>query len=414
MLRLSSKKIKFSMDFDRVLKETIIDKSDPGSILRDFSALLHYLEARGCPLTGKHQLSMRVLPEMNALLSHPIEHGLERPQQKSFPHINGLFLLMRASGLTFVEGTGKKPLLSIDDAVHQAWKALNHTEQYFSLLETWLLRGRPEIIGDPRSMLFVPESFHQCMSFFEEIPKHGLRIVGNRDAESFLLPSLGLYNLGLLDLFGIISVRHGSPVPGKPWNIDSIHRTSFGDALFTLLFTGFFKDAENIFELEDQREVPFGVLQPVLQPYFSEWKNNPPAPEQHFRKGAHIFKVSLGCVWFRIAIPADCTLDDFALDILSAVEFDDDHLYQFSYRNRFGAPDYANHPYTEEGPWASEVVVGELTLRAGEAMTFLFDFGQKWKFNVILEEVDSNMVITETQFLELHGKPPEQYPGWDE
>ncbi len=36
---------------------------------------------------------------MNERLSEPIQLDLKRPQQKSYPPINGLYLLLRASGL---------------------------------------------------------------------------------------------------------------------------------------------------------------------------------------------------------------------------------------------------------------------------------------------------------------------------
>jgi hypothetical protein len=136
-----------------------------------------------------------------------------------------------------------------------------------------------------------------------------------------------------------------------------------------------------------------------------------PAPERTFREGTHIFKVSLERVWYRIAIPEDQTLEALASAILDSVEFDNDHLYQFSYKNRCGALNYVNHPYMEEGPWTSEVLVGDLPLRIGQSMTFLFDFGEKWKLDVVLEQVNPDMDIEEPSLLELNGKPPEQYPG---
>jgi hypothetical protein len=92
-----------------------------------------------------HQLRRRMLPEINAHLARPIQMGLKKPLQKSYPHIHGLYLLVRASGLTCVEGTAKKPLLAIDDALYGSWQGLNATERYCTLLETWLLWGRHEV-----------------------------------------------------------------------------------------------------------------------------------------------------------------------------------------------------------------------------------------------------------------------------
>lgn len=291
-----------------------------------------------------------MLSEINARLTHPLQLGLKRPQQKSYPHIHGLYLLVRASGLTYVGGTSEKPLLLVDKAVYRVWASLNPTERW--------------------------------------------------------------HNLGLLELFGLISVQHGSPEAGKGWRIERLYRTRLGDALLALLHTEFFGDFDNILELEEEGEMPFGVLQPVLQPYLSEWKNNLSVPKWTFREGTHIFKVSPGGIWCRIAIPAAQTLDALAYTILNAVEFDHDHLYQFSYENRFGALERVNHPYMDEGPWTSEVLVGDIPLRVGQTMVYLFDFGDWWEFDLTLEQVDRDMVVKESVIIETHGEPPEQYQRW--
>ena len=410
-----SQSFEFSSEHKQVLQDLVIRESGPGTILRDFGMLLGYLRERDLPVTGKHQLPLRVLPEINARLTHPLQLGLKRPQQKSYPHIHGLYLLVRASGLTCVGGTSRKPLLLVDKAEYQAWEGLNPAERYGNLVEAWLLRGKPEIIGERRRpMFFIPESFRECTYFFAAIPGEGLQIAGDRDAEHWLRYRPGWHNLGLLESFGLVTVQHGPPAPGKGWQIERICRSTVGDALLALLHTEFFGDFDNILELEDEGEVPFGVLQPILRPYFAQWENNLSVPEQAFREGTHIFKVSLGRLWRRIAIPANQTLDALASAILNAVEFDHDHLYRFSYQNRFGALESINHPYLDEGPWTSDVLVGDVPLRTGQTMTYLYDFGDCWEFDVSLEQVDPDMVIEDSVILEAYGEPLEQYPSWDD
>jgi hypothetical protein len=150
----------------------------------------------------------------------------------------------------------------------------------------------------------------------------------------------------------------------------------------------------------------------MLQPYFPEWQNNLYVPEWAFRKGTHVFKVTLWeGLWRRIAIPADETLDELASTILDAVEFDHDHLYTFTYQNRFGVTEHINHHYMDEGPWTSEVLVGDTPLKIGQAMTFVFDFGDWWEFEVTLERVDPDMAPKKPVVLEAEGEPPDQY-GW--
>lgn len=182
----------------------------------------------------------------------------------------------------------------------------------------------------------------------------------------------------------------------------------------TLLHNELFGDFDKILKLEDEREIPFGVLQPALLPYFPQWQNFLSVPKWEFRKGVHILLVSLGPIWRQIAIPAENSLDTLASTILNAVSFDHDHLYLFSYQNRYGGLERVHHPYMDEGPWTSEVSVGDVPLQIGQTMTFLFDFGDQWEFDVTLEQVDSDMDIKRATILEEHGDPPEQYPTWDD
>ncbi len=107
--------------------------------------------------------------------------------------------------------------------------------------------------------------------------------------------------------------------------------------------------------------------------------------------------------------------DSFSSCILDAFDFDDDHLYMFSYRNRFGMLENLNHPYMEEPPDASKVLIGELSLKPGAAMNFLFDFGDNWKFDVKLERIDpADKKIKGPVVLESHGEAPDQYSDWDD
>jgi len=45
-------------------------------------------------------------------------------------------------------------------------------------------------------------------------------------------------------------------------------------------------------------------------------------------------------------------------------------------------------------------------------MTYLFDFGDQWEFDVTLEQIDPAMVVEKPVTLETHGESPEQYPRW--
>jgi len=415
MWGLSFERLEVSPGHRRVLKETTIADSGPGTILKDLEILLDYLRKQELPVAGTHRLPRTVLGGINGLLSHPIQLRLKRPEQKSYPHIQGLYLLLRASGLACIEGKDGKLFLSVDDKAYQVWESLNPTERYCALLESWLLRGREEIVGERGGGLFsVPNILRGVMDLFRRVPEKGLRVAGEKNAQYLLRYVPGWHNLGLMELFGLISIKPGSPIEGQGWQIERIDRTAFGDALVALLCTRVFWDSNLIFESEKEGRVPVGLLQPILQPYFPEWKKNLSIPEWVFREGTHVFKVALGRLWFRIAVPASLTLEWLASTILEAVKFDSDHLYHFEYENPFGAIERINHDFIDEGPWASDVRVGDVPLRVGQKMTYLYDFGDNWEFEVTLEQVDRDHAVEKPRVLEMHGSPPEQYTNWDE
>ena len=62
-------------------------------------------------------LPMQLLLKLNASLSMPIEILLKRPQQKSYPHINGLYLLLRATALGLIIAKGKNNILRLNDVI---------------------------------------------------------------------------------------------------------------------------------------------------------------------------------------------------------------------------------------------------------------------------------------------------------
>jgi hypothetical protein len=55
--------------------------------------------------------------------------------------------------------------------------------------------------------------------------------------------------------------------------------------------------------------------------------------------------------------------------------------------------------------------IGDLPLRPGEAMTYLYDLGAQWKFDVQLERIDPvDPRQGQARIVEVHGKAPVQYP----
>jgi hypothetical protein len=407
--------LEFSAGHKQILKETKFSEHSPGTLLHDFDAFLSFVKESDFALTDAHQLPLRSLPEINARLANPIKLGLKRPQQKSYPHINGLYLLLRASGLTAVDGTGKKPRLIVVEEIYQQWQELNMTEHYCTLLETWLLRGDEEIIGEHGRSWGLPDHLRNWQSFYNRTPKEGLQVKGNRDTTDTIKYFPGMFHLGLLDLFGLITIKRAEMQAGKSWQIDTIEHTALGKALLSLLVTIFVQNIEELFGIEDQLDEQMGLLQAFLQPYFPAWKQNLSMPQWEFREGTYIYNVSLGKYWgCKLEIGATQLLDDLAYGILYAVNFDRDHLYRFSYPGYTGKLQHIEHSYMDEGPFTSEIRVGDVPLAIGQSMIYLFDFGDSWEFDVTLEDVKPGGGKQGAKVLESHGEPPEQYPSWDD
>ena len=396
----------------KVLHQQSISTHDPSTILPDFHQLLEFIGKDGVPVTGTHLLPLKFLKPLNERLSQPIRLGLKRPQQKSYPHINGLYLLLRTTGLGQIDTKPKKPQLIIDRDALQSWAGLTPTEQYLTLLETWTMRGRGEVIGEGRGHFWSDAPLVNWAHFFEKVPADGLQIAGDSDKEESLRFWPKLYNLALLELFGLVRIRHGPVIEGQGWPIERVWRTPLGDALLAILVNFMHENYMEILDYDDSSEIPFGTLQPILQPYFPQWQNNLTFPVAEFQDGVYIFKISLwrGKIWRRIAIPGTSTLDGLAVAIINAYEFDFDHLYQFTYANRFGAAKRVAHPYMEESPATTEVQIGELPLQAGVSMEFVYDFGDWWTFQVTLEKIaPPDPKIRASRLMEKHGKAPEQY-----
>ncbi len=416
--------LKLTDAHERCLRDQTITDDQPGSVLHDFGVLLDHLRPEGVEAAGKYNLlPIKLIGELDRRLNRPLhlELKMKRPQIRSHPYLQGLNLLLRASGLSRVEGTGDKARLVLDPEMMVQWDGLNPTEQYFNLLEAWLRLGRPEMVGDQGSA--ISDMLMDCVRTWRSIPIDKRRF-DLRHPQHIYVPGIGreFYKLALMDLFGLVKVEHPQR-PVMPWAPAGVESAPFGAAVFTLLFNVWFDQfrGRNVPEVDEDEEegeddVPFlGVWQPLFQPYFPEWRQNLEVPESESREGTFIFRVSLGKdIWRRIAMPADDSLDDLASWILRSVKFDDDHLYEFVCRNRLGATVNILHPEMDEGPWTDEIAIGDVPLEPGQTMEFHFDFGDDWRFEVKLERIDPpGAKIKAPAIQERHGKSPKQYPYAD-
>ena len=406
----------------RLLEAQDFTQQTPGTIVQDFEALLSLIGDRGILATPTHQFSIGSLETINQQLTHPLKLGLKRAIQKSYPHINGLYLLLRATGLGLIDDSGKKIWIKLDPPILESWRSLNGAERYFALLQAWWGRATEEIIGERTGWAqTIPLKIHQ---FIEHVAKSGIVKTKNPN-DDFLFRYLpGLHNLALMELFGLLEIRLMPRAQVQGWAPQPIRMTDWGRALvgsyMDFIARSLMADAEQdsltpTLDVLSDPLVGFEQWSESVRPSIKEWRNDLIIPPLPFQPGPHVFKAALDkdC-WRRIAIRGNASLDELALVILTAFDFDNDHLYQFSYKDRFGRLIKIAEPRLEsDGPTSDEVRVGDLPLFQGMRIKFHYDFGDDWRFTLETESVNADLAIRKPKVLARHGRAPEQYPNGD-
>ncbi len=397
------------------LEQQTISETEPGTILHDFQTLLTAIGEAGLPVSGKlnHISSVKTLFALNDQLRQPIQSALKRPQQKSFPNLHGLYLLLRATGIAELVQVGKQTYLKLNLEIFAVWQRLNATEQYLTLLEAWVIRGDGELLGESRDPFNEGTRVLRTWDLFRKNQKTTFR---NYNEQQNLHYWPGLHNLALMQMFGWVEITTAKPAAGKGWRIKKIKPLPLGDAFVAALMLAY-NSQEFTWASESDFSQPWGELQPYLQSYFTDWQHNLiPVKQAEHQTGTYIFKVTLGKIWRRIAASSERTLEDLASLIRRSVSFDSDHLDLFSFKDPMGRTVKIYHPYYDfhDGKSTDEVLVGDLPLQPGMIMTYLFDFGDNWQFSLVLEEIQPGKPKRNAnKVLEKHGKAPEQYPNAD-
>lgn len=260
-----------TQDKKQVLQQQTITQDSPGKILQDFQKILEFLQPDGVEVSRTYNLfSLKYLHKLNSVLSYSIETNLKRPQQKSYPYIHGLYFLLRTSGLSKVITQGKKSKLVLDQQILKIWQNLNPTEKYFTLLESWLVWGSSEILGDfrdPYSILF------RCLKFWSDIPEQGLNFNNYSEQNQFTYYH-GFHNIALLHLFGFLEITPGTPGPEEGWRITTVKPYPWGDGIIAILTDIYdqIQPEQEDTEINLDFHIAFEKLQPYLQTYFPQWQ----------------------------------------------------------------------------------------------------------------------------------------------
>src|SRR4051812_40548435 len=135
------------------LTQQRISPGEPGSILTDVHAMLDVIGIKGLPTKSKQgNLPVALLPELNARLSQPLELHLNRAALRDYPNLAGPYVVLRVMDLVRLGG-GR---VWVNEEALNLWSSLNPTEQYFALMEAWLIHAGEEVLTgkERRSLLF--------------------------------------------------------------------------------------------------------------------------------------------------------------------------------------------------------------------------------------------------------------------
>ena len=117
--------------------------------------------------------------------------------------------------------------------------------------------------------------------------------------------------------------------------------------------------------------------------------------------------------WYRmIEIESKSDLEALHLCIQDAVNFDNDHLYEFFIANSVRSSDKRRFDDENQGLW--EYSIGDLfPLPKHKKLFYLFDYGDSWYFRITKTRKKMKQKETGVNYprvVEKVGKNPEQYP----
>ncbi|NQS72364.1 MAG: plasmid pRiA4b ORF-3 family protein [Desulfobulbaceae bacterium] len=116
-------------------------------------------------------------------------------------------------------------------------------------------------------------------------------------------------------------------------------------------------------------------------------------------------------IWRRFIVPASITLDRLHDVIQIVMGWTDSHLHEFTIRNKR----YTEYPESkEDGLACGRYRLGDLIKQKGRTFSYLYDFGDGWKHELVLEESRYFNPELRTELACLDGQrscPPEDVGG---
>ncbi|AWK51264.1 hypothetical protein DIC82_09605 [Clostridium beijerinckii] len=389
-------------------------------LLEDFNKFVDYLKLNQVSIgkTTKY-ISTKFLYELNQLMSIKQEDITLKSNQLAYPLLH-MFCNLVLNGKLFIEETarGGKLVLKATDRIHK-FNELNNTEKYIFLLEIlWIDCNFENLEYQTYGDLNVYAAYESVMYLYQN--KSNVVIYPNRHLTYYSTILLYFSYFGIMDIeedeekklqdkrkrkfipkeiiiskmgFEIIKILNKKRNILQ-WNIPNRRENGEWNIAF---------DEE--FHIPFKKIFKSGELENILK-----------RSKLEFEEGIYTFKVSLDKnIWAKIRLSAHDTLYDLHNCIQDVFEFDDDHLYSFFMDGKMWSKNKFTCPYDEQGPYVDEAKIGELELYEKQNFLYLFDYGDEWRFNVEVFNIEeTNMRLLNPELIESKGKLPNQYPNFDD
>jgi len=386
------------------------------NFLSNFDKFVDYISTKDVTI-GKatKYISKKFLFEMNEIMSIKQQDITANSTQTSYPMLYLFYRLAVESKLfTELKIKGGKLALKPTEKV-EVFKQLNELEKYIFLLEVlW-------VDCDFEKLEF--QSYNRLDAMKVAIRME--MVVGKKANKRFLLDEFArdistvlLY----LSYFGVMDVMLDSQMKlkysiSKIFFVKEVLITPVGEKIIKILDKKRNLTEWNInhrkeygewnIEFDEEFFIPFkGIFDDI------ELEKTIPRKKIKFKDGIYTFKVSLDKgTWSKIQLSAHDTLDELHILIQNAFEFDDDHMYSFFMDGEAWSKNSFKCPFDNEGPNTDEVEIGELDLIEKQSFLYIFDFGDEWRFNIEVIEVQNEDIKNfQGEIIESKGELPQQYP----
>ncbi|OOM59766.1 plasmid pRiA4b ORF-3-like protein [Clostridium beijerinckii] len=395
-----------------------IKMSNINSAINDFEKFIEFIENEKPILSATQEvLGRKDCYNLNMILENKKDVINPSYNQDKYFAIDLMFSLVLASKLYIkaYDEKGKVRLFKTDKL--ESFQNLNEDEKYIFLLQTYWTKYDFETKFDRTHNI---AAFYNILAEIASAKQGDIIVKDEMDISNVMYSTgaaffhhLKFFSFGELELINGAKTRYED-------TIKSFSPNEFGIKTSILLLTKAIQywnredvpvllEYYNLKVTTNKNEKAFDVFKTIFK---GNTVKNTVEESKINKGGTYTFKVSLSkTVWRKINLAYKHTFGDLHNAIQEAFEFDNDHLYAFFIGGNRRKGIYCK--YAEyEGPVAETTTIASLNLYKGERLLYLFDFGDEWKFNVELAEINEEAPVPlKPMIMESKGKSPHQHSG---